>query len=213
MKVKPLHSIKTVAKSGKEEFVIGREPVGTILYDFWRWSTSNLLSNATRGVLAEFIVGTAVGINRNTVRDEWAPVDLETEDGIKIEVKSSSYIQSWAQEKLSNISFSIKPARAWDDKTGKHEEKPRRHADVYVFCLLSHKDQETINPLKLEQWDFFVLPTIKLDKHDIGKKNITLNTLRKLSEPVSYQDLKSEIELSYNAQQNLLDNLGVNRHD
>jgi hypothetical protein len=44
---------------------------------------------------------------------------------------------------------------------------------VYVFCHLKHKDQHTIDPLKLEQWDFYVL----LIKNYIGHSyNYMLNT-------------------------------------
>ena len=43
-----------------------------ILLDFWKWSVSDLLSNATRGRLAEFIVATALKIPLDRIRDEWA---------------------------------------------------------------------------------------------------------------------------------------------
>ena len=39
------------------------------------------------------------------------------------------------------------------------EEKLRR-ADIYIFCLLGHKDQTTINPMNLNQWVFYVLPVM-----------------------------------------------------
>jgi hypothetical protein len=88
------------------------------------------LSNATRGRFAEFIVGTAMGLDPKNLRDEWAAYDLTTDEGIKIEVKSASYIQSWNQKRLSNISFSIKPAKYWDAETNMLYGKPERHADM-----------------------------------------------------------------------------------
>ena len=145
-----LKEIKASTKTGKESLTNNGENTNYDLFDFWRWSVSDILSNATRGRFAEFVVGTAVGLNPENLRDEWDAYDLTTDNGIKIEVKSSAYIQSWNQKRFSAISFSIKPARYWDAKTNITSE-PTRHADLYVFCHLKHKDQNTIEPLKMEQ--------------------------------------------------------------
>ncbi|SFE16042.1 hypothetical protein SAMN04487819_108261 [Actinopolyspora alba] len=32
-----------------------------------------------------------------------------------------------------------------------------------MFCLLHHKGKVTVNPLDLDQWTFFVVPTAKLN--------------------------------------------------
>ena len=40
-------------KSGSEPFLMSGQPLTANLLDFWRWSASDLVSNATRGVLAE----------------------------------------------------------------------------------------------------------------------------------------------------------------
>jgi hypothetical protein len=50
-------------------------------------TASDLVSNSTRGVLAEFIVARALGLDTG-VRTEWQAFDLETASGKKIEVKS-----------------------------------------------------------------------------------------------------------------------------
>lgn len=170
------------------------------LLDFWRWSVSDLLSNATRGRFAEFIVGTAIGINSENLRDEWDAYDLITDDGIKIEVKSAAYIQSWDQKRFSTISFSIKPTKYWDAETNIYRNEPKRHADVYVFCLLKHKDKNTIDPLKMEQWDFYVLPTYRLDNYQRSQSSITINSLEKLTNPKKYSELKDEITKAYEEQ-------------
>ena len=170
------------------------------LLDFWRWSVSDLLSNATRGRFAEFIVGTAIGINSENLRDEWDAYDLITDDGIKIEVKSATYIQSWDQKRFSTISFSIKPTKYWDAETNIYRDEPKRHADVYVFCLLKHKDKNTIDPLKLEQWDFYVLPNYRLDNYQRSQSSITINSLEKLTNPKKYSELKDEITKAYEEQ-------------
>jgi hypothetical protein len=106
--------IKVELKTGEESFKFDSRSLNFKLTDFWRWSVSDLVSNATRGRLAEFIVATALEIDlKAAVRDEWAAFDLESPEGIKIEVKSAAYLQSWSQLKLSNICFSIRPSRYW----------------------------------------------------------------------------------------------------
>src|SRR5713226_9413468 len=92
-------------KTGRERFGAGDQMLAFELSDFWRWSMSDLISNATRGRLAEFIVAKALLISTDTVRDEWSAYDLKTPEGIKVEVKSAAYIQSWHQSKLSAINF------------------------------------------------------------------------------------------------------------
>ncbi|MGY3055723.1 hypothetical protein ACVWYG_003944 [Pedobacter sp. UYEF25] len=128
------------------------------------------------------------------LRDEWDAYDITTPTGVKIEVKSAAYIQSWGQKAFSKISFSIKKARFWDDESNRRIADARRSADIYIFCHLKHQDQKTIDPLKMEQWDFYVLPTIRLDNYTRSQHSITINSLRNLTEPVMYKDLKLEIE-------------------
>ncbi len=194
--------IKASSKTGKESLTDNGKNTNYNLFDFWRWSVSDILSNATRGRFAEFVVGTAVGLNPKNLRDEWDAYDLTTDDGIKIEVKSSAYIQSWKQKNFSTISFSIKPARYWDAETNIQQEKPKRHADIYVFCHLKHKDEKTIDPLKMEQWDFYVLPTYQLDNYTRSQSSITINSLKKMTKPKKYKELKNEITKAYNEQKN-----------
>ncbi len=197
MKLPP---IKATPKTGDENLSFENNDLSYSLLDFWRWSVSDLLSNATRGRFAEFIVGTASELDPENLRDEWDAYDLTSNDGIKIEVKSASFIQSWNQNDYSKISFSIKKARFWDAEQNMRRGEPGRHADVYVFCLLASKNQEEIDPLKLEQWEFFVLPTIALDRYERSQTSITLNSLNKLCSATKYPKLKDEIEAAYETQ-------------
>src|SRR6266851_1966408 len=67
---KPNHLVRLVAepKTGHETFHANARGLGLTLSDFWRWSLSDLVSNATRGRLAEFIVADALGISTRGVR-------------------------------------------------------------------------------------------------------------------------------------------------
>jgi len=164
------------------------------LLDFWRWSVSDILSKATRGRLAEFIVATATNIDITQVRDEWGAYDLLTPDGVKVEVKSAAYLQSWEQKKLSKISFSTKLAKPWDWEIDKRSSVAVRSADVYVFCLLHHQDKATVDPLNLNQWEFYVLATEELNNYTRSQYSITLNSLRKLTNAVNYGKLDQEVK-------------------
>ncbi len=175
--------IKPHIKSELEELTDRDISTGYRIIDFWKWSMSDLLSNVTRGIFAEFIVLTAIGLDKAHVRDEWADYDLLSLDGkIRIEVKSASYIQAWGQKQLSNISFSIKPSERIGD----------RPSDKYVFCLLKHIDQNTIDPMKLEQWEFYVVNTTEINKLG-NQKTISLGSLIKITDAIPYHQLRDEI--------------------
>jgi hypothetical protein len=120
-------------------------------------------------------VARALGLDAG-VRDEWQAFDLQTA-GKKIEVKSAAYVQSWGQKELSKIVFSTRQTLAWDAKTGAFAKESKRQADIYVFALLAHREKETIDPLNLDQWEFYVLPTSALDDFTGCRHSITLKTL------------------------------------
>ena len=73
--------------------------------------------------------------------------------------------------------------------------KRERKSKVYVFCLLDNLNRDTIEPLQLEQWKFYVLPTSVLNEHCGEQKTLTLNALKSL-EPTeaTYETLKSVID-------------------
>ncbi|RMF72917.1 MAG: hypothetical protein D6738_10110 [Acidobacteria bacterium] len=179
---------------GDERFHDNRRPMGFRVLDFWQWSASDLVSNATRGILAEFLVAQALGV-ADDVRDEWAAWDLTAPDGTRVEVKSAAYIQSWHQDRLSRISFRIPKTHAWDRASNRSAPERRRQAHVYVFAILAHKEQATLDPLDLSQWEFHVVPTALLDRRTRSQHSITLPSLRKLAgDPVHFEDLASRIE-------------------
>lgn len=186
--------VKKTRKTGLEMFHKNGNELDFSLLDFWQWSASDLVNNALRGVLAEFIVAKSLNIE-DTVRSGWDAYDLLLPNGIKIEVKSAAYVQSWFQKNLSKISFGIGKTRKWTEKTNHLESESRRQADIYVFCLLNHKIQETIDPLNTNQWEFYVLPAYVLNDSANNQKQISLSSLKKLKPlHVKYEDLSSCID-------------------
>ena len=187
-----LDHIKVAPKQGDEHFHAGGTSNGFVLEDFWRWSVSDLVSNATRGRLAEFIVAKALDISTHSVRDEWGAFDLTTSSRLKIEVKSAAYIQSWTQRDFSTIQFLTRKTSTWNPETNETSESMRQ-ADVYVFALLAHKDKQTIDQLDVRQWQFYVLPTRVLDSRERSQHSITLKTLEGLTKAVDYLHLPETV--------------------
>ena len=189
-----LPTIKTTPLPPDTPFQSSGQTLDFSIVDFWAWSQSDLVENRNRGILAEFLVMKALGIQRPT-RLEWDEVDLVTEKGIRIEVKSAAYIQSWKQTRYSTISFDISPrSKLLPDNNYTNEKF--RPADVYIFCLLHHKDQATINPMNLDQWTFYVVPTKVLEERFPDQKSLSLSSLTRLGiEKVGFNALKAEMDI------------------
>jgi hypothetical protein len=147
--------------------------------------------------LAEFIIASAMNIDLSIPREEWGAWDLTSPEGILIEVKSAAYLHSWTRKDYLRIAFSIRAARPWDAASGKFADQPRRMADVYVFCLLKNQDKDTLDPLDLEQWEFYVLPTGTIEEYERSDSSITLNSLRELCDPIPYNQLRENILDAY----------------
>jgi hypothetical protein len=166
-------------KTGDEYFRCAGQAQGFTLQHFWQWFASDLANNVIRGVLAEYIVAQALGVS-DGIRESWAAYDLKTPEGVKIEVKSAAYLQSWYHQEYSKIEFSIGPTKEYNPDTNKLATESKRQADIYVFCLLNHKDKETLDPLDIDQWEFYILPASVLNEKRLLQKKIGLASLLRL---------------------------------
>ena len=180
--------------------------------DFYAWAYGDLFTNTTRGVLAEYIVATALGLHE-TKRVAWNQYDLEIDgagiddveiDGagidrvgnnrVGIEVKSAAYVQAWEQSRSSKITFSIRRAQGWDASDNTYADSATRSAKVYVFCVLEGKDKDSIDPLDVSHWTFYVVPTAVLEREVPTRKTIRLEPLKQLAGgPCTYDELKAAI--------------------
>ncbi|RYB92483.1 hypothetical protein EUA06_05910 [Nocardioides glacieisoli] len=136
--------------TGTEPF----EGVEAAVIDFWRFAMTDLRTNNVRGYLAEFLVARAVG--STAARVEWAPWDVTSPNGARIEVKSSGYLQAWGQSKLSVPRFQVGAAYGWDEATGAWSTTQLFHADAYVFGLHTAVTHDEYDPLAVSQWQFYV---------------------------------------------------------
>jgi hypothetical protein len=68
-----------------------------------------------------------------------------------------------------------------------------RSPSGHVFALLAHTDKATVDPLDLDQWVFYVLPTAVLDGHTRSQHSITLRTLHELTAAVGFGGLRQAV--------------------
>lgn len=171
----------------------GSEPLtpdGACVADFWRWGYSDLRSNVVRGVLAEYLVARACGTDLSGPRAAWDDYDVLTGSGTKVEVKSSAYLQSWKQQRLSTISFGRLRARTYDETAGRYSGEPRLRADVYVFALHRCTVPAEYDPLDVGQWAFHVLSA---DAAAVLPEPARLPAVTRHAAPVPWADLAAAV--------------------
>ena len=77
-----LEAISVTKKTGDEPIHKDGQPIGHTLLSFWQWYVSDILSNATRGVLAEYLVACDLGMTNFVI-----PSDSE-ESPFKVALRS-----------------------------------------------------------------------------------------------------------------------------
>ncbi|MCP2637654.1 hypothetical protein K0817_013930 [Microbacterium sp. HD4P20] len=161
---------------------------GATVLDFWRFAMSDLRTNNTRGYLAEFLVARSLGVVAERV--EWDDFDVLWE-GVKIEVKSSAYLQSWPQRRLSQIKFTNLRGREWGDITAGLAAEKTYKADVYVLSVHTIQHHDNYNPLDVAAWQFYILPRSTLVGLNVD--SLTLPTVARLTNPIPYNGLADAI--------------------
>ncbi len=92
-----------------------------------------------------------------TRRKAWDNYDVMTGSGLRVEVKASGYLQSWAQAQHSRLSFGRVIARTWDANNNEFGAEPEVRADVFVFSVQTCKDPRHYDALHLSQWEFYAV--------------------------------------------------------
>jgi hypothetical protein len=158
--------------------------------DFWAWSLSDLRANTVRSMLAEYLVARALGAALRP-RVEWDSCDVLTSDGLRLEVKSSAYLQAWEQSQLSTVTFSGLSARTWSPAEG-YSEAGSYNADGYVFAVLTAVEHAAYDALNLEQWSFWVLPGEAVAA--TGQRSMRLSRVQAMAgPPVAYEGLAARV--------------------
>lgn len=190
-KLKGIHIIEQmVRKLQAIEEIKGT--TGFSIADFWSWAYSDIMTNTTRAVFAEFLVGSALGVI-DEPRKEWDGVDLRYQ-GKKLEVKSSAYLQAWDQKGLPTIRFDIAKKKSWDAVTNAYTDYPIRASDCFVFCLFTERDPQKADILDVSLWEFYVIPTQRIESELGNQKSIGLSGIQSMCGPVKYTDLRDRID-------------------
>jgi hypothetical protein len=169
------------------------------LLDFWTWAFSDLCDDDLKGIFAEWIVLKLLEIPSKR-RLNWANSDIITPKGVRIEVKASSYWQSW---KLLDEKGALRPTplhpvssesqirfaglRARDAVAVPNSSDPQLFkSHVYIFAFQHEKDVERWNAMDLSQWEFYTLPVSVISA--LRWKSISLPMLRIEQKKLSGQE-------------------------
>ncbi len=151
---------------------------------------SPVVQNDFRGIVAEAIVGAALGVQWKWCSGNWNGWDFEHLDKTKLEVKQSAAQQTHASEKRSPPGFEISSRTGYyDDETGKWQDRIGRNADIYVFAYhpIEAPGADHFSP---EQWRFHVVEAERLP----AQKTIRLTKVSALSPAIMWNELSSVVE-------------------
>ncbi len=160
---------------------------------FWQWAYSDILSNRNRSIFTEYLVGCAIGVVDEGVREEWASHDL-LYNGKKIEIKSSAYLQAWPQKALSKPRFDIAKKSAFDAEKGNYSTQPSLNADYFVFCLFATNSMDGANVLDINQWRFFVVSTDDINLLLGNPKSLSLQAVKMMAQESDYGGIRARLD-------------------
>ena len=195
-------SVKFIGDANMSEFAS--------LFAFWRWAFSDICDDDIKGIFAEWMVGTLLGLPMHESRRvSWADSDLILPSSTRVEVKASAVWQSWklvnenGTSKPLPVPVSLDPARirfgGLQARTAvtvaRADEAPRFKSDFYVFCMHAQTDPASWSAWNLSQWEFYLLSQPELVAAKIGQ-SISLARLRQLQSPMTarqFQDYAMQV--------------------
>ena len=178
--------------NGNENFSLNNKEMDFGILDFWKYKYSNVWN--MQEYIAEFIIEKALGMEKSHNTDSWTLYDILYRN-TRIEVKETSYYHPWNED--GNISsqrtFGITMANSrYENEI--EENKFERQNDIYVFCLNTGQTKEESNPMNLNNWEFYIIPTKTINEECGKNKTISLNRIRKMTSVVKYEEIKNKID-------------------
>ena len=169
------------------------------LTQFHAWALADLTSSTTKGMIAEYLVRCALGVDAEPA-PEWDYVDIRTPSGF-IEVKSASVLSSGPNRKVIQPAFGIERSKmAWStlDSCWIETDPTRRRADIYVFCLHGETDPGRADALDISQWHFWAIPSVVIDrKCGLIQKTIRVSGIRSMRDEVAFPGLAGAIAATF----------------
>lgn len=178
-----------------DKFTLNGADIGFTVGDYWQFQYSNLLDKL--GNVAEFLVAKALDKECSDNCNGWTLYDIGYK-GKRIEVKATSYYQAWKEshEICEQRTFSIRKTHVEYQNS---ETDRERQNDIYIFCLENEKPENGLsaNPLNLENWQFYIIPTTIINDKCGDQKTISLNRVKKLfgsEQGLSYNQIKPYVD-------------------
>lgn len=206
MEQKTKHQLGKEHTTEKPKLLYGNEPfkydgidLGFNVMNYWRFQFSNLIDNL--GFVAEFLIAQALGKEEPDNCNGWTIYDLIYK-GKRIEVKATSYWQSWKKSHIISEQRNFSIRKTYVDYQNNKSEKARQN-DIYIFCLDKGKDELSSNPLNLENWEFYVVPTKVINELFDNQKVLSLKKLKNIErygKELTYEQIKEKVD-------NIIDNL------
>ena len=172
----------------------------TAVVDFWQWAYGDLMEDTVKGVFAEWIVHKLLGVH-SPRRVSWANSDVITPTGVRFEIKSTAFWQSWKlRNERGNIEVKPKHSTPLDDRkirfqglkardsTSPAFSDPRTFkSHFYIFAFQNERNPSNWNALDLAQWEFYLVNVTELER--LGWASISLATLRSKFQCLSAPEL------------------------
>lgn len=180
--------------TGQEQFILDGNPVGFSVLDFWAFQHSNIWD--VQEEIAEFIVAKALGQDLPYNKNGWTLWDMNYR-GKRIEVKETGYYHSWRTDGKVSQQRTFGITKAYSLYKNRHSEFKRQN-DIYVFCLNTGETKEASNPLVLENWRFWVVPTFTINRLCGDNKTISLGRVKRitgLKEGLGYWELREAVDM------------------
>lgn len=177
---------------GNEKFTYNNKELEFGIIDFWKYKYSNIWN--MKEYIAEFLIEKALGLEKSQNTDSWTLYDIYYRNK-RIEVKETSYYHPWNENgKISNQRiFGISMANS-NYENAKEENRFERQNDLYVFCLNIGETKKESNPMDIDNWEFYIVPTNTINKLCGKNKTISLNKVKAISKKVDYFEIKKYID-------------------
>ena len=180
--------------NGNEYFTCHGKETELNVLGFWSYAFSNIMDKEDE--IAEYLVASALGMNAPTNKLYWTLYDILYKD-TRIEVKQSSYYHPWTTERSKSLKFDIAPRDGSERTEPFCEAGLHRQNDIYVFCIVDGGSFENSNPLNLDAWNFYVVPTSRInEKFSQTQKSTSLSVIEnQFSDCLcKYDELKLKVD-------------------
>lgn len=157
---------------------------------------SRLVTNSSRGLIAEAIVATVLCPEWRWCSEDYHRCDFTHPSGAQLEVKQSAASQSWKSKAPTIARWDVGARKGyWESET--YVARPGRNAEIYVLAWHPIADREQADHRDPAQWQFFVVQADALPP----VRTLSMAGVAALATPVRVGQLASTVS-------NTLSNLG-----